>query len=207
METCRELTDGIPVDDREAVVGCPSLLFSLLRGRDSALHVLPGSEPRCHRRERRYANQSRALRPRVPSPEGEGQEEGMGGPVRWFGVLPTTARRCAPRRSERSRWFFLPLFLPPLRKRLGPASSVTARAEMPSTGEAIRQPEQSPPPPSPFSRGRRTGRGDGEAPAKAKRPERRCGDRWGSRPTGANPDPDQAEAEGKHGIGWGRPGG
>jgi hypothetical protein len=78
VETCRGLTGGILVDDGEALVTFPSLLFSLLRGRDAALHVLPRPEPRCHRRERRYANQSRELHPCVPSPEGEGQEEGMG---------------------------------------------------------------------------------------------------------------------------------
>jgi hypothetical protein len=31
VETCRGLTGGILVDDGEALVGCPSLLFSLLR--------------------------------------------------------------------------------------------------------------------------------------------------------------------------------
>ena len=57
----------------------------------------------------------------------------------------------------------LPLVLPPPRERRGPARSAGIGAKMPSTGEAIRHPEQRPPLPRPFSRGRRTGRGDGIA--------------------------------------------
>jgi hypothetical protein len=232
-------------------------------------------------------------RPPPLSPFSGGRRTGRGRrPGHWFGVLPRTARRCARRRPERSRWLSLLLVLPPPRERLGLARSVTARAKMPSTGAAIRKPKPRPPPLSPFSRGRRTGRGDGgEAWALVRSPTEACwalrpswtgafasvlppscslssegetrpctfcrgrsrdvidgrGDAqpreepsapesllqrekdrkrgWGSarkgqasratvrRSTrietraGANPDPDQAEAEGKHGIGWGRPGG
>ena len=78
--SCRGLIGGIPVVDRSVRVGCPSLLVSLLRGRDAALHVLPQAKARCHRREGRCINQSRNLRPCVPSPEGDGQEEGRGQP-------------------------------------------------------------------------------------------------------------------------------
>jgi hypothetical protein len=56
----------------------------------------------------------------------------------------------------------LPLVLPPLRERLGLARSAGAGAKMPSTGGAIPKPGQRPLPPSPFSGGRRTGRGDGD---------------------------------------------
>jgi hypothetical protein len=111
--------------------------------------------------EGRYATQSRNLCPRVPSPEGEGQEEGMGK----AGALvrsPIEDCRCyARRRPGRSRRLSLPLVLPPLRERLGPARSAAGRGKMPSTGEAIRHPEQRPLPLRPFSRGRRTGRGEG----------------------------------------------
>ncbi len=257
----QRIAGATPVVDRGVRVGCPSLLVSLLRGRDSVLHVLPQAEARYHRREGRHLNQSRNLHPRVPSPEGEEQEEGIGkpgalvwrraedcrccarrrpersrrlslplglpplrerpgpersagvgaempstgeatpepeqkppplrpfsrgrrtgrgdgdGPGRWFGVLPRTARRCARRRPKRSRRLSLPLVLPPPRERLGPARSAMARAKMPSTGGAMRQPEQSPPPPRPFSGGRRTGRGEREALTRSERLERRCGDR------------------------------
>jgi hypothetical protein len=89
------------------------------------------------------------------------RKRGAGRPVRWFGVLPRTARRCARRGPGRSRRLSLPLVIPPLRERRGPARSAAGRAEMLSTRGAIRQPEQKPPPPRPFSGGRRTGRGDG----------------------------------------------
>jgi hypothetical protein len=104
---------------------------------------------------------------RTPDPASLLQREKdrkRGKPVRWCGVLPRTARRCARRGPERSRRLSLPLGLPPLRERRGLARSAMARAKMPSTGEAIRHPEQRPPPLRPFSRGRRTGRGDGQAP-------------------------------------------
>ena len=163
-ESCRGLRGAAPVMDRGVRAGCPSLLFSLLRGRDAALHVLPQAEARCHRREGRCVNPSRNLHPRVPSPEGEGQEEGKPG-----ALVPSHIEdcRCYARRGPgRSRRLSLPLGLPPLRERLGLARSAAGRGKMPSTGEAIRHPGQRPLPPSPFSRGRRTGRGDGGGPGR-----------------------------------------
>ena len=175
-ESCRGLRGAAPVMDRGVRAGCPSLLFSLLRGRDAALHVLPQAEARCHRREGRCVNPSRNLHPRVPSPEGEGQEEGKPG-----ALVPSHIEDCrcyARRGPERSRRLSLPLGLPPLRERLGLARSAAGRGKMPSTGEAIRHPGQRPLPPSPFSRGRRTGRGDGGGPGRwsrvLPRTARRC---------------------------------
>ena len=76
---------------------------------------------------------------------------------------PTEDCRCHARRGPgRSRRLSLPLVLPPPRERLGPARFAAGRGKIPSTRGATPKPEQKPPPPRPFSGGRRTGRGDGD---------------------------------------------
>ena len=89
-----------------------------------------------------------------------------GSPVRWCGDMQRIDRRYTCRRLEGCRRLSLPLVLPPLRERRGPARSAAGRGKMPSTRGAMREPEQKPPPPRPFSRGRRTGRGDGGGPGR-----------------------------------------
>ena len=161
VETCRGLTGGIPVDDGEAVVRFSlPLVLPPLRER---LGPARSGTARPEMPSTRGAIRQPGQRPPPPRPFSGGRRTGRGdgdGPGRWFGVLPRTARRCARHGPGRSRRLSLPLVLPPPRERRGPTRSAAGRGKMPSTRGAMREPEQKPPPPRPFSRGRRTGRGE-----------------------------------------------
>ena len=161
VETYRGLTGGIPVDDGEAVVrlSLPLVLPPLRERRGLARSAMARAKMPSTGGAMRNPEQS----PPPPRPfsrgrrtgRGEGRCVGSGSCRGLTSGIPVDDGEAVVRLS-------LPLGLPPPRERRGLARSGTARPEMPSTGGAIRQPGQRPLPPSPFSGGRRTGRGDGD---------------------------------------------